>query len=284
MKSYLNLGCGNKFHPNWTNVDLIARGNSVIGHDLRKGIPFSDGEFDLVYHSHLLEHFPRAKALPFLRECYRVLKHGGTIRVAVPDLERIARAYLQALTEAVQGVEKGEHNYEWIMLELYDQTVRERSGGAMATYLNKDLIPNEKFVLKRIGIEGQRIIENAKRTRRKNPTKMTCYENAIFALRRFLHFLARTPLFFREYIIRLALGSNYELLKLGRFRRCGEIHLWMYDRYSLTQLLQEAGFHGPQLAKPDKSYIHGWTNYHLDTEADGTICKPDSIYMEALKS
>ena len=112
MKSYLNLGCGNKFHPAWTNVDVVARGNSVIGHDLRKGISFPDGKFDVVYHSHLLEHFPRAQALPFLRECYRVLKPGGIIRVAVPDLERIARVYLQAFEEAVQGDEQGQHNYE----------------------------------------------------------------------------------------------------------------------------------------------------------------------------
>jgi predicted SAM-dependent methyltransferase len=55
-----------------------------------------------VYYSHLLEHFPKHEAQGFTQECYRVLKPRGIIRVAVPDLERIARMYLQALERALQ--------------------------------------------------------------------------------------------------------------------------------------------------------------------------------------
>ena len=31
----------------------------VIAHDLRRGIPFADESFDVVYHSHVLEHLSR---------------------------------------------------------------------------------------------------------------------------------------------------------------------------------------------------------------------------------
>src|SRR6266576_6947071 len=96
----LNLGCGTRFHPEWTNIDVGYVNPHVQIHDVRKGLPFLDDTFDVVYHSHLLEHLPRESALPFSQECYRVLKRGGIIRVAVPDLERIARLYLQTLAKA----------------------------------------------------------------------------------------------------------------------------------------------------------------------------------------
>ena len=68
-----------------------------------KVCPFQTKLLTSVYHSHLLEHLPREAALPFSQECYRVLKRGGIIRVAVPDLERIARLYLQTLDKALTG-------------------------------------------------------------------------------------------------------------------------------------------------------------------------------------
>jgi SAM-dependent methyltransferase len=45
--------------------------------------PFADGEFDLVYHQGLLEHF--RDPLPLLRENRRVLKAGGMLLVDVPQ-------------------------------------------------------------------------------------------------------------------------------------------------------------------------------------------------------
>ena len=38
----LNLGCGTRFHPSWTNVDFVSTGNNVIAHNLLNGIPFED--------------------------------------------------------------------------------------------------------------------------------------------------------------------------------------------------------------------------------------------------
>jgi hypothetical protein len=69
----------------------------------------------------------------------------------------------------------------------------------------------------------------------------------------------------------------------GRFRRSGEIHKWMYDRYSLARLLESAGFTLPRNMGPAESKIGGWAAFNLDTEADGTVYKPDSLYMEATR-
>jgi predicted SAM-dependent methyltransferase len=116
--------CGSRFHPEFVNVDFVSSSRYVRGYDLNKDVPFGDEVFDVVYHSHFVEHLQKQKALEFLNECHRVLKAGGIIRVAVPDLEQIARAYLEALNGDLQRQEKCEANYDWMMLELNDQTVR----------------------------------------------------------------------------------------------------------------------------------------------------------------
>ncbi|MBD2605362.1 methyltransferase domain-containing protein [Scytonema hofmannii FACHB-248] len=110
---YLNLGCGDRYHPDWTNVDIVSTGGSVIAHDLTQGIPFPNASFDLVYHSHVLEHIPKTEAESFLKECYRVLRPQGVLRVVVPDLEQIAKTYLIAVEQASSGSQEWTSNYEW---------------------------------------------------------------------------------------------------------------------------------------------------------------------------
>ncbi len=117
-------------------MDIAPAASDVLAHDLLQPLPFADRSFDFVYHSHVLEHFRRDDAAPFLAECLRVLRRGGVLRVVVPDLEMIARGYLDALDRCRDGETAASHDYEWMMLELYDQTVREHSGGRMAEYLS----------------------------------------------------------------------------------------------------------------------------------------------------
>ena len=123
----LNLGSSARVAAGWTNVDrswllrlapwprlasalhragivsdfryerLRRLDPDVVCWDLKRGIPFPDGTFDVVYHSHVLEHLGREDAPGFLRECRRVLRAGGSIRVVVPDLEQLARRYLDVV-------------------------------------------------------------------------------------------------------------------------------------------------------------------------------------------
>jgi predicted SAM-dependent methyltransferase len=280
----LNLGCGSRYHPAWINVDFAPEDPAVLSHDLRKGVPFPGEEFDVVYHSHVLEHFSQQGAREFLRECLRVLKPGGTLRVAVPDLELIAKTYLGALERAASGGARDRDDYEWMMLELYDQAVRETSGGEMGAYLRRDPLPNKEFVVGRVGLEAERAIESVARSSKDSAPQMNAAQSGrrptVFGrLRRVLRDRAAR----REALVRRVLGAEYELLELGRFRRGGELHLWMYDRYSLARVLAEVGFRDARATGAAESRIEGWVNYHLDTEPGGAVCKPDSLFMEASK-
>jgi predicted SAM-dependent methyltransferase len=281
MKSYLNLGCGSRFHPDWINVDFAATADSVLSHDLRLGVPFPDERFDVVYHSHLLEHFSRPFALSFLRETYRVLKRGGITRIAVPDLERTARAYLQALEEAARGDRQWQKRYEWMIVEMLDQTVRERPGGEMGSYLQQTDLPDKEFVIERLGVGAREIIESGERVRQGDASDTERRPQSSTGT---LSRLRRAPARLRESLLKLLLGDEYSALELGRFRRSGDPHLWMYDRYSLAQALESVGFREARVVGPAESRIPGWTEFHLDTEPDGTVYKPDSFYVEARKA
>jgi hypothetical protein len=63
----------------------------------------------------------------------------------------------------------------------------------------------------------------------------------------------------------------------------GEVHQWMYDRYSLKKILGETGFVDIQQCCADQSEIPNFNSYLLDIEPNGKIRKPDSFFMEAWK-
>jgi len=258
---FLNCGCGQRFHSNWINIDHISYGKEVFACDLRQGIQFPDQSFDAVYHAHFLEHLTKSEGVLFVQECFRVLKSGGILRVVVPDLEQIVRSYLFAFEQACAGSEEWAVNYEWMMLELYDQTVRNYSGGVMADYLLDSNVKNKTFIIERIGQEAEYFFKKKDRKDRKkeNPT-------------------------IREWLIKKILGTaDYSALKIGRFRQNGEIHQWMYDLYSLSNLLKKCGFVEIQQRKADESLIKNWIDFQLDADRSGVLCKPDSIYIEAVK-
>lgn len=293
----LNLGCGNRFHPDWTNIDFVSTGEGVIAHNLLQGIPFEAGSFDAVYHSHVLEHFTRTDARIFIKECNRVLKAGGVLRVAIPDLERIVRCYLHQLEGALAGDETATLNYEWIMLEMYDQVVRNQTGGDMLKFFEQEEIKNENFVYERIGQEGRTLREMVKRAKEVSRAvplaadaqkayppkpgiigralKLGTYKQKIrkVLFKDYLTFLQNEKERYKQQI---------KHLEIGRFRATGENHQWMYDRYSLGQLLMSSGFTGVEVKDAFSSSIPTWNTFELESK-DGVVFKPDSLFMEAVK-
>ena len=257
MVRLLNVGCGDRHDPAWVNVDLRSTGPGVMVCDVTRGLPFADGVFDGIYHSHLLEHLPKRVAPIFLRECFRVLKEGGIARVVVPDLECIARLYLEYLEGALVGDEQAQKRYEYIVIQMLDQMVRDQPGGELLKYWRQERMPAESFVIERSGSE----LLNALRKLGREPDRASgCGCSASRGL-----------------------GDEPKASQVAEFRLSGEIHQWMYDRYSLGVLMEAAGFDHIEVHRGDTSDIPDFNSYLLDLEADGSVRKPDSLFVEGRK-
>lgn len=280
----LNVGCGRCYHDAWTNIDLVAAGPGVRQYDLRRGLPYPDDTFDGVYHSHVLEHLAPGDARSMLTECRRVLRPGGVLRVVVPDLEGIARVYLQTLDKAAEhlgcdndnddeSLLRDRANHDWMTLELIDQMTRQRSGGNMGLVLSDDSGVNRDFIRSRMGHQMTGNDNRASETAKPRKTIGQRVSRALAGLRKQIALLAVT----------LIDGSDARAAyREGKFRQSGEIHRWMYDRVSLSRLLEELGFENPVVCSAQQSSIEALDDYQLDREGQ-QVRKPDSLYMEARK-
>jgi len=185
----------------------------IIRWDLRRGIPFPDESFDMAYHSHFLEHLPKPLAPVFLKECHRVLKPDGTLRVVVPDLRYWAARYLESFDDMQDG-----------------KSHLERHGKAIDNLI------------------GQMVHGEHSSTREQRP-----------AIR---------------WIERLIRGGT---------DRTGELHRWMYDVFTLRDALEKAGFFNFREQTATSSRWPDWPAFGLDTDEDGAVRKPESLFTEAEK-
>jgi ubiquinone/menaquinone biosynthesis C-methylase UbiE len=77
----IQFGCGGNRLMGWENYDYEV--------DISKPLPFPNSSADAVLAEHVLEHISIHDAWNFIEECYRVLKSGGFLRLAVPSVSQI---------------------------------------------------------------------------------------------------------------------------------------------------------------------------------------------------
>lgn len=88
----LQLGTGHNLLPGWLNTDVhVFRRGQVTFLDATQPFPLPEASFDYVYSEHQIEHVPLEAGQRMMAECFRVLRPGGVVRIATPDLERVAR-------------------------------------------------------------------------------------------------------------------------------------------------------------------------------------------------
>lgn len=95
----LHIGCGHNHIPHFINSDISPTSSEIIRIDATRTLPFQDNSLDYIFSEHMIEHLSHGKGLHMLRECRRVLKVGGTIRISTPDLARIAALSREDLTD-----------------------------------------------------------------------------------------------------------------------------------------------------------------------------------------
>lgn len=105
----------------WLNSDLEPVNDQIIFLDATERFPFEDGSLDYVYAEHMIEHIPYPKALGMLAEVGRVLKSGGRLRLATPDLQVVmslldqpqspqARHYIETYARKLLGLYSSQPN------------------------------------------------------------------------------------------------------------------------------------------------------------------------------
>ena len=122
----INVGCGETPTKGWRNFDnslslriskiaflpevlyklkfveepqykfiLFCRSHQIEYGDVIKGLPIAASAIEVLYASHLIEHFDRIDASKFLKESRRLLYPGGIIRLVTPDLSRLIEDHIK---------------------------------------------------------------------------------------------------------------------------------------------------------------------------------------------
>jgi predicted SAM-dependent methyltransferase len=119
----LNLGCGTRKIHGFINIDsrLECGPDAVI--DIRYVNTLYKNKATLIYACHVLEHFSRNEIQKILANWYDCLRPGGTIRLSVPDFDKIVRVYtmngdLSQLYGYLYGGQKNEFDYHKIVFNL----------------------------------------------------------------------------------------------------------------------------------------------------------------------
>jgi predicted SAM-dependent methyltransferase len=86
----------------WLNTDMDPKSREIVFLDATKPLPFKDYNFNYVFAEHCIEHLTYNEGLCMLRECYRILKPGGRIRIATPSLETLVGLYTPHKSELQQ--------------------------------------------------------------------------------------------------------------------------------------------------------------------------------------
>lgn len=263
----VNLGCGDTFikSNNWLNFDFKKK-QDVTKANLLKKIPLNSNYADVVYCSHFLEHIPEKKVQAFLIECGRILKNKGILRLVLPDFKKMVEEYLFQRNSA------NNKKSNFMMTSIIDQFVRTEPGGNLQKIFEEveknDDQDLKEYIYQRTGYDFKNSNIKSLNLLKGNSLQEKIKNNI-----------------FKKYCI---LISNF-LPKIFKdqnlsFADIGEKHTWIYDKYSLEQLLHSSGFKNVREVTESYSMIKNFPFKNLDVNEDNVPKKGfDSIFIEAVK-
>lgn len=91
----INFGSGPYPMAGWINVDLDPAYKPEVVANLGRPLPFATGVADFIHSEDFIAQLDPLPLEGFLRECRRILKPTGAMRLLTPDLARLARMYLE---------------------------------------------------------------------------------------------------------------------------------------------------------------------------------------------
>jgi SAM-dependent methyltransferase len=277
---YINLACGRVFlnSSEWANFDFVAV-PGVQKANLLGRLPLPNSTARLVYASHFLEHIPKPQVGGFLRECLRVLEPDGVIRLVLPDLENMARTYLQLRSEG------RDEQANFLVLEIIDQCVRKQSGGELGKYYQNVL--TQATNSETGSVQDTLMIDFIKHRTGEaigTPNRLKPAAGGVAtALKQVLRAVPRRLQSCWTQAVLLALPTAFREQNVS-FAGVGERHHWLWDFQQLQQALESVGFIAVERRTADSSAIRGFPFHPLDLDTEGRPRKgAQSMYIEARK-
>jgi predicted SAM-dependent methyltransferase len=100
----LQIGAGPTKAGDWLTTDILAKlRKKTVYLDAIETYPIPTGTIDYVFSEHMIEHISYMQGKKMLAECARVLKPGGKIRLATPDLSRLLGLMQPTIDDTAQA-------------------------------------------------------------------------------------------------------------------------------------------------------------------------------------
>ena len=120
----LHLGCGTKNIDGFINIDVRNLNTVDMVCDIKTLSSFENNSVDLIYVSHVLEHFRRKEYVEVLKRWYEILKPNGILRISVPDFEKVVEHYnenknLKLLMGFLYGGQDYKENFHYCTWDFY---------------------------------------------------------------------------------------------------------------------------------------------------------------------
>jgi len=274
------------FLKEWTNVMFcvipMPPMEGVYYRDITQPLDLPDETFDAVNAYHVFEHMTPQQGRNFAAEIFRVLKPGGIFRVSVPDLEHICRQYLNYLERSLQDPSiQNIQIYQWTVMEMIDQAVREKSGGLMLETIASGQY-DKAYIKQRYGDVFRPFLESLRRSdaKEEQPLIQKNFIQRVYSLtpeKLYRGVVHRAKKLFR----RIAPGKQGD--RVFSPRETKEAVRWMYDRFSLRLLVEKTGFMECAQKTFKDSDIPHWERYNLDKSNYGDYAIDPSVYVECKK-
>lgn len=115
----LHIGCGRKKIHGFTNIDILPDVDPDLVEDIFLLPSYQPESVDLIYACHCLEHSDRNGYARILQRWHEVLKVGGVLRLAVPDIGAAFKWYgmtkdLRVLRGFFWGGQKNDYDHHGI--------------------------------------------------------------------------------------------------------------------------------------------------------------------------
>ena len=131
----LNIGCGEVHFPGWVNIDMDSPKADLL-HDMRNPLPYEAGTVDFIYSEHFIEHVTAQEGVNVLTDFFRVLKPGGVVRIATPDLNYLLFKYF-FFWKKQAWIKK--YGYEWLKTKAEMVNLCFREWGHQYLYNEEEL-------------------------------------------------------------------------------------------------------------------------------------------------